>query len=148
MVLMTSLMLKSELGVGSAYCGAETRRCTETRCKARPGTKTSVAGRLLTGGDYAEDAVAVVVRASGEEELIARAVGAAVLAELNGPDVVDLDVLASGVPKRAKKSARLRTSARHWPETGFEEIGARQSLSRLAERYFPICWRGCRLHCD
>jgi hypothetical protein len=25
----------------------------ETRCKARPGTKTSVAGRLLTEGDYA-----------------------------------------------------------------------------------------------
>src|SRR6266436_3679736 len=74
--------------------------------RARPGTGAAATdGRLLVESDYAEDAIGVVVRTGGEEELVVGAVGAAVMAELNPPEAVDFDGLAGGVAQRAKKSA-------------------------------------------
>jgi len=65
------------------------------RAEARP---LCVIG-LFAEGDYAECAVTIIIVACGEEELIGVAVRAsgAALAELDGPDVVDLDRLAAGV---------------------------------------------------
>src|SRR6266481_4636616 len=65
---------------------------------------------LPAEGDYAECAVAVIVVAGGEEELIGIAVRArrAALTELNGPDVVDLDGFAGCVAQRAEERAAFR----------------------------------------
>src|SRR6267142_2369065 len=90
---------------------------------------------LLAKRDYAKCAVAVIVVACCEEELIGIAVRArrAALAELNGPDVVDLDGFASCVAQRAEERAAFRikgvdAAARgvvgdqeriaHWSEVG------------------------------
>ena len=64
---------------------------------------------LLAESDDAEGAATVVVVASGEEELIGIAVGAshATLAELNGPDIVDLDGLPVRVAEGPEESAGL-----------------------------------------
>ena len=76
------------------------------RVRTRPGTRAATTdGWLLVESDYAEDAIGVVVRTGGEEELVVGAVGAAVMAELNPPEAVDFDGLAGGVAQRAKKSA-------------------------------------------
>jgi len=61
-------------------------------------------------GDDAERTAAVVVVAGSKEKLIWVAVHAsdASLAELNSPDVVDLDGLASRVAERAEENACIR----------------------------------------
>src|SRR5258708_14781625 len=62
---------------------------------------------LPAEGDYTECAIAVIVVAGSEEELIGIAVRArrAALAELNAPDVVDLDGFAGCIPQRAEERA-------------------------------------------
>src|ERR1700681_2822382 len=73
--------------------------------------RVSLEGLALPAeGDYAECAVAVIVVAGGEEELIGIAVRArrAALAELNGPDVVDLDGFAGCVAQRTEERAAFR----------------------------------------
>src|SRR5258708_7018454 len=64
---------------------------------------------LLAEGDDAEGTATVVVVAGSEKELIGIAVGAshATLAELNGPDIVDLDGLPVGVAEGPEESAGL-----------------------------------------
>ncbi len=56
---------------------------------------------LLPEGDYAERAVAVTIGTGGKEELVVFTVGADILTELNGPDVVDLDGIIAGIAERA-----------------------------------------------
>src|ERR1700693_6229816 len=63
---------------------------------------------LLVEGDYAEDAVAVVIGASREEELVVCTVGAAVVAELNAPEAVDFDGLSASIAEWAEESTRAR----------------------------------------
>src|ERR1700756_873351 len=55
---------------------------------------------LLRERDGAEETVGIVTRTGGKEELIGRSVGSSTLPELNGPYVVYLDGLASGISKR------------------------------------------------
>src|SRR5207245_8831390 len=64
---------------------------------------------LLAERDNAECAVAVVVVASRKEELIRIAVRASqsALAELDRPDIIDLNRFSVGVAKRTKESAGL-----------------------------------------
>ena len=64
---------------------------------------------LLAESDDAEGTATVVVVAGGEKELIGIAVGAshATLAELEGPDIVDLDGLAVRVAEGPEESAGL-----------------------------------------
>src|SRR5690348_10023570 len=82
-------------------------RHPRTLVLARPSTRAAkTVGRLLGESDDAEDAVAVVVRSGGEEELVVSAVGAAVMTELNAPETIYFDWLAAGVAQRAKESAR------------------------------------------
>src|SRR3984957_3320132 len=79
---------------------------------------------LLAEGDYAEGTVAVIVVAGGEEELIEVAVCAAALAELNGPDVVDLDGFAACVAQGSEERAALRVEgvdAATWSVIGDQE---------------------------
>src|SRR5258708_23427243 len=106
---------------------------------------------LFAERDYAESSVAVIVVASGEEKLIGIAVcaGRAALAELNGPDVVDLDSLPAGVAKRAEECAALRIKrvdtavgsivgdeqcAAHRPEIGWGYRNTPRRMQRAAER--------------
>src|ERR1700693_668310 len=63
---------------------------------------------LLVEGDYAEDAVAVVIGASREEELVVCTVGAAVVGELDAPEAVDFAGVAASIAERAKESTRTR----------------------------------------
>jgi hypothetical protein len=64
---------------------------------------------LLAESDDAKGAATVVIVAGGEEELIVVAVrtSRAALAELNGPDIVDLNGLAARVTKWSEESAGL-----------------------------------------
>jgi hypothetical protein len=55
----------------------------------------------LAEGNDAEGATAVIVVAGGEEELVGIAIGSGALAELNGPNIVDLDYLSTRVAERA-----------------------------------------------
>src|SRR5712664_2224139 len=65
---------------------------------------------LLAERDYAEGAVAIIVVSGGEKELIGITIRArnAALAELDGPDVVNLDGFAALVAQRAEKGAAVR----------------------------------------
>ena len=56
---------------------------------------------LLAQGDDAKGAAAVIVVAGGEEELVGIAIGAGALAELNSPNIVDLDYLPARVAEWA-----------------------------------------------
>src|SRR5579864_4442654 len=70
--------------------------------------RVAFAFRLLVAErDHAESAAAVIIVAGSEEQLVVIAIRAAALAELNRPNVVDLDCLALGVAERAKVSAGL-----------------------------------------
>ena len=62
---------------------------------------------LFRERDGAEETVGIVTRTGGEEELIGRSVGSSTLAELNGPELVYLDRLATGVAKRPQELTRL-----------------------------------------
>jgi hypothetical protein len=62
---------------------------------------------LFREPDGAEETIGIVTRAGGEEELIGRSVGSSTLAELNGPELVYLDRLATGVAKRPQELTRL-----------------------------------------
>jgi len=87
-----------------------TPREEQSRWAARVSGVTTKDSLLLAESNDAEGSATVVVVAGGEEELIGVAVRAShtVLAELNGPDIVDLDGLAAGIAERAEESARLR----------------------------------------
>ena len=77
--------------------------------KARPGERISGphdshARRrvgLLAEGDDAKGAATVIVVAGGEEELVGIAIGTGALAELNSPNIVDLDYLSARVAEWA-----------------------------------------------
>jgi hypothetical protein len=71
------------------------------------------AAGLLSERDDAENPVGITVWATGEEQLIVRAVRAAVLTELQRPNVIDLDGVATGVTKRPEKPARVRIESVH-----------------------------------
>ena len=58
---------------------------------------------LLRERDGAEETVGIVTRTGSEEELIGRSVGSGALPELNGPYLVYLDGLASGISKRPQE---------------------------------------------
>jgi hypothetical protein len=73
-----------------------------------PAFKFSCKSGLVAERNHAERAVAVVVVAGGEEELIGVAVCAAALTELNGPNVVNLDGFAACVAEGTEKRAALR----------------------------------------
>src|SRR5438128_11949155 len=64
---------------------------------------------LLAERDNAECAVAVVIVASRKEELLRIAVRASqsALAELDRPDIIDLNRFSVGVAKRTRESAAL-----------------------------------------
>jgi hypothetical protein len=104
---------------------------------------------LLAESDDAETAVTVVVVAGSEEELIGVAVHAAALAELNGPDIVDLDGLPARVAERAEEGAALgikgvdapagrviRDEERiaHGPEVGGRQRDAPRRMERAGQR--------------
>src|SRR5260221_10409478 len=106
---------------------------------------------LFSEGDDAEGSVTIIVVASGEEELVGIAVcaGRAALAELNRPDVVDLDGLPAGVAKRAEECAALRIKrvdtavrgvvgdqqrAAHRSEIGWGYRNTPRRMQRTAER--------------
>jgi hypothetical protein len=55
--------------------------------------------------DLLQLAVGITVGATGEEQLIVRAIRAAVLTELQRPNVIDLDGVAIGVTQRPEKPA-------------------------------------------
>ena len=61
---------------------------------------------LFRERDGAEETVGIVARAGGEEELIGGSVRSSTLAELNGPELVYFDRLATGVAKRPQELTR------------------------------------------
>src|SRR5207247_10966906 len=63
-----------------------------------------LAARLGFEGDHAKQAIGVVVRTGGKEELIGLAAIAAV-AELDGPELVNDDRLAGGIAQGAEARA-------------------------------------------
>src|SRR6266481_7500375 len=106
---------------------------------------------LPAEGDYTECAVAVIVVAGSEEELIGIAVRAcrAALAELNGPDVVDLDGFAGCIAQRAEERAALRIKGvdaaagsvvgdqeriAHWSEVGRRQRDAPGRMKSSMQR--------------
>src|SRR5258708_29283247 len=105
----------------------------------------------LAKRDYPKCAVAVIVVACCEEELIGVAVRArrAALAELNGPDVVDLDGFASCVAQRTEERAAFRIKGvdaaaggvvgdqeriAHWSEVGRSQSDAPGRMKRSMQR--------------
>ena len=78
-----------------------------THRRVRDEWGTGLETGLLRRGDGAKETVSIVSRTAGEEELIGRSVGGGTLAELNGPELVYLDGLASGVAKRPQELARV-----------------------------------------
>src|SRR6266849_6101928 len=103
--MRTSVMQKGEPGVVGGWnsaarsqnwlCHSVPERVEASRYKSSGDSR-----RLLVESDYAEDAIAVAIRAGGEEELVVCTVGTAVMAELNAPEAVDFDGLAAGVAER------------------------------------------------
>ena len=63
---------------------------------------------LRAESDNAECPVTVVVVTGSEKELISVAVGAPALAELNGPDIVNLNRYSTRVAERAEEGAGVR----------------------------------------
>jgi hypothetical protein len=105
--------------IGTSFVWAETLAYIRAQCE-RP-ERNNLSGPqalrffttktcLLAESDDAESAVTVVVVAGSEKELIGVAVRAAALAELNAPDIVDLD----GLPARVAEPGRGRS--RSWDQ--------------------------------
>ena len=104
----------------------------------------------MADSDDAEGAATVVVVSGGKEELIGVAVRAshAALAELNGPNIVDLDGLPARVAERAEESAGLGIKGidapagrvicdekciAHRPKVGRRQRDAPRRMERTAE---------------
>jgi hypothetical protein len=69
------------------------------------GTRLEI--RLFPECDRAKETIGIVTRTGGEEELVGRSVGSSTLPELNGPKLIDLDWLATGIEKRPQELACL-----------------------------------------
>ena len=60
---------------------------------------------LFSSCDHAEKAIAILICARGEEELIVGPIPAAIETELDRPNIVDLDRIASRVAQWAEECA-------------------------------------------
>src|SRR6266852_4295974 len=85
---------------------------------------------LWVGRNLAKQAVSVVVRTGGKEQLVGLAAPAAV-AELDGPDLVDDDGLAVGIAQCAEESAGNRIEG--VDAAVGNVVGNQQSVTKLAE---------------
>src|SRR5260370_555886 len=105
-------------------CGDRGR---EKRPRLRPGLRPSV---LWVGGNLAKQAVGVVVRTGGKEQLVGLA-AVATVAELDGPDLVDDNRLVICIAQRAEERAGNGIEGVD-PAVG-NVVGNQQSVTELAE---------------
>jgi hypothetical protein len=77
-------------------------------CRNAPYAAARAAARLLWERNHAKQAVCIVVRPGGKEQLVMGAVWSAVLAELERPNVIYLNWFASRVSKGAEEGTRAR----------------------------------------
>ena len=92
---------------------------------------------LFRERDGAEETIGIVTRAGGEEELIGRSVGGSTLTELNGPELVYLDRLASGIAKRPQEVTRLGIECVDSPPGGV--VADEDSVAHWAEVSGGLC---------
>jgi len=76
--------------------------------RTSPGRTIRIAAALVSKRDHAEYAVRIIVGARCKEELVVCAVRAAILAELQCPNLIDLDSFAIRVAKRTDELTRFR----------------------------------------
>ena len=91
-----------------AYKAKRRRSRTKLAVRTSPGRTIRIAAAPVSKRDHAEYAVRIIVRARCKEELVVCAVRAAILAELQCPNLIDLDSFAIRVAKRTDELTRFR----------------------------------------
>ncbi len=84
---------------------------------------------LIFALNLAEEAVHFITDAGGEEELVGFACGETI-AELQGPQVIDLDCNTPGIFERTEGLARIRIES---IDAAVPEIADQQGIAKLAE---------------